>query len=158
VILVYNLLFKKFSIFTGRDDQSFNFDLFLFSAHGIECYICTGQEHNDDKCIKTVNTCLEDQSVCMTRVEWRFPPYWTPGGVRIHYITKGCDTNADCQRKRNTNKLHCKRDWWNDWTCYDCCNGSKCNYYVTLAASSLKPQLLILLSAAVLSIYQVFSR
>lgn len=71
VILVYNLLFKKFSIFTGRDDQSFNFDLFLFSAHGIECYICTGQEHNDDKCIKTVNTCLEDQSVCMTRVEWR---------------------------------------------------------------------------------------
>lgn len=61
------------------------------------------------------------------------PPYWTPGGVRIHYITKGCDTNPDCERKKDTNKLHCKRDWWNDWTCYDCCNGPKCNYYVTVS-------------------------
>lgn len=116
-----------------------------------ECYVCTAQEHNDDKCIKTVNTCLQDQTVCMTRVEWRFPPYWTPGGVRIHYITKGCDTKQDCDRKRDTNRLHCKRDWWNDWTCYDCCNGDKCNYYVTLSGSNTKPQLVVLLSALLLS-------
>lgn len=61
------------------------------------------------------------------------PPYWTPGGVRIHYITKGCDDSADCQRKKDNNKTHCKRDWWNDWTCYDCCSGPKCNYYVTVS-------------------------
>ena len=43
----------------------------IFAAYGLECYVCTGQEHNDDKCTKTVNTCLFDQTACMTRVEWR---------------------------------------------------------------------------------------
>ena len=57
--------------------------LFFILANGIECYVCTGQEHNDDKCIKTVNTCLQDQSVCMTRVEWRCKYiYYLPTSLR----------------------------------------------------------------------------
>ena len=57
--------------------------LIFILANGIECYVCTGQEHNDDKCIKTVNTCLQDQSVCMTRVEWRCKYiYYLPTSLR----------------------------------------------------------------------------
>ncbi|XP_067931678.1 UPAR/Ly6 domain-containing protein cold-like [Watersipora subatra] len=124
---------------------------YLNFVEGNQCYVCTAQEQNDDKCIKTVNTCLPSQSACMTKVEWRFPPYWTPGGVRIHYITKSCDEKDDCDRKKESNRQYCKRDWWNDWTCYDCCNGQRCNYYVTLGAGSVRPQWAVL-SLTLLSI------
>ncbi|KAF6041281.1 hypothetical protein EB796_000443 [Bugula neritina] len=87
----------------------------------------------------------------MTKVEWRFPPYWTPDGVRIHYITKGCDVQEDCGRKKKNNVLHCKRDWWNDWTCYECCNGPRCNYYVTLGAGNVKPQTLLISLTVILT-------
>lgn len=46
-------------------------DLSFVSVNSVECYVCTAQEQNDDKCIKTVNTCATDQSMCMSRVEFK---------------------------------------------------------------------------------------
>ena len=32
----------------------------------------------------------------------------------------------------------CKRDWYADWGCYECCAGDLCNYYVTVSKTDVK--------------------
>ena len=40
------------------------------SPAGLECYACSNQDSNMDKCIKTTKQCEENQDTCLTHVKW----------------------------------------------------------------------------------------
>lgn len=61
------------------------------------------------------------------------PPYWVPYGERQHYVTKKCATSEKCLEERKRHLPYCKRDWYDDWKCLECCHGDLCNYYVTVS-------------------------
>ena len=61
------------------------------------------------------------------------PPYWNSHGDRVYYITKDCDTRQGCDKRQAATMSHCKRDWYLDWACVECCTGDLCNYYVTVS-------------------------
>lgn len=45
--------------------------IFHFDAgHALECYVCTDQEGNQDKCLNTIKTCEQGQDVCLTEIRW----------------------------------------------------------------------------------------
>ncbi|ELU10905.1 hypothetical protein CAPTEDRAFT_155769 [Capitella teleta] len=111
---------------------------FLPLADSLECYACKNQDTNKDKCVKTTIQCEENQDTCITTIKWGLPPYWTPYGERFHYVDKDCDTRNHCAQLKEESKLHCKRDWFDDWACVECCTGDLCNYYVTLGADSIR--------------------
>ena len=72
----------------------------------------------------------------------------TPRGERRHYLSKSCSTQDGCQKSKWTKtltKLHinnrvslgsyaytpvCTRNWYDDWSCVECCKGDRCNKYV----------------------------
>ena len=60
------------------------------------------------------------------------PPYWTPYGDRMHYVDKDCATRAQCTQAQAEVLRFCRRDWFDDWACVECCAGDLCNYYVTV--------------------------
>ncbi|ESN92631.1 hypothetical protein HELRODRAFT_164707 [Helobdella robusta] len=107
--------------------------LFAVTVNSLECYSCKDQDGNKDKCIKTSKQCEQSQDVCYSSITWRIPPYWTPRGNRIHYLSKDCDTQKKCQAKQEQLKHICIRDWYLDWQCHECCQGDLCNYYVTVS-------------------------
>merc|ERR1719334_1003629 len=126
-------------------------ELFILSAllpivSSLECYSCEKQENNKDKCIKTTMQCDQNQDTCMTDIQWGIPPYWRVHGDRVPMITKTCSTNKQCNDKRKEKQSACKRDWYLDWWCVECCTGDMCNYYVTMGASQLSNSLMLLLT------------
>jgi len=123
----------------------------LFSIGlALECYTCTQQDSNKDKCIKTTKQCEQYQDACVAEIRWAIPPYWTPRGNRINYISKNCETSTNCANRRLAAQDGCMRDWWLDWYCVECCQGDLCNYYVTLG--STKRYMSVWTSAAMLLI------
>ena len=36
----------------------------------LECYVCTRQEGNIEKCLSTVRTCAVDEDTCQTELRW----------------------------------------------------------------------------------------
>ena len=38
-----------------------------------------------------------------------------------------------CLATKANYAVKCKRDWYDDWTCVECCQGDLCNYYVTVS-------------------------
>jgi len=113
------------------------------SGLALECFTCENQDSNRDKCIKTTKQCEQFQDSCTTYVRWGVPPYWTPRGDRIYFISKDCDTQQGCERRQAATRTACKRDWYLDWACVECCTGDLCNYYVTLDGHSVRPSILI---------------
>jgi lymphocyte antigen 6 complex locus protein D/E/F/G6/H len=118
---------------------------FVSLGAALECYTCTVQDNNKEKCVKTTKQCEQYQDCCVTEVRWAIPPYWTPDGHRIHYISKNCDTSQNCANRKQAAQSGCVRDWWLDWYCVECCQGDMCNYYVTMGSSRLRGSLLFLL-------------
>lgn len=106
----------------------------------LECYVCNNQDSNYDKCIKTIKTCDIAQDRCMTEIRWGSTPYWDFTGKKQFYITKQCSTERDCKDAIHGVSQRCDRIWYNDWECVECCHGDRCNYFVTLGGSSIKPQ------------------
>lgn len=100
----------------------------------LECYTCVRQDNNKDKCVKTTIQCEEGEGACYSQIQWRIPPYWTPHGERIHYLNKGCIDVRECRAWQSTQRYKCRRDWYLDWECIECCSGDLCNFYVTLGA------------------------
>lgn len=91
---------------------------------------------------------------CMSVFKQVQAPFWTPRMKRIFLISKSCNTTAACQKYRhhlNKNQI-CSRDWYLDWECAECCQGEKCNYYVTLGSDFRKPSLLLITFTALISI------
>jgi hypothetical protein len=121
-------------------------DLWRLAAHltfvstcvALECYTCTQQDNNKEKCIKTTKQCEQYQDACVSEIRWAIPPYWTPRGNRIHYLSKDCDTSVNCPNRKVAATDGCVRDWYLDWYCVECCQGDLCNYYATLGSSRLR--------------------
>ncbi|CAH1789655.1 unnamed protein product [Owenia fusiformis] len=126
---------------------------FITTGYALECYSCEGQDSNQDKCGKTVVQCRQFQDTCTSYIRWSTPPYWTPRGERVHWISKGCDTRDGCTRRAALYRMSCKRDWYNDWACVECCSGDLCNFYVTLGSSSLKYNIYVMMSTIVTIVY-----
>lgn len=115
----------------------------------LECYSCTNQDSNREKCVKTSKQCEQYQDSCMSYVRWAIPPYWTPRGNRIHFVSKDCDTQVNCAKRQLAMASSCVRDWYLDWACIECCTGDLCNYYVTLGSSRLQVTIYTVLVACV---------
>ena len=67
------------------------------------------------------------------------PTFWTPRNVKIHHIFKSCSTSTYCARRQRQLGLTCMRDWYRDWQCIECCQGDRCNFYVTVRLANLTP-------------------
>jgi lymphocyte antigen 6 complex protein len=115
-----------------------SFLVIITTGLALECYSCLQQDGNKDKCIKTSKQCEQYQDTCYTSIRWAIPPYWTPKGNRIYFITKDCDTVTNCAARQSALRESCVRDWYLDWACHECCSGDLCNYYATLGSSRLQ--------------------
>merc|ERR1712004_782214 len=124
--------------------------IYSHSVYGLECYVCEEQEGNKDKCAKTTKQCEEHEDICLTNIQWKLPPYWVPYGDRFHSVSKDCSTASICNKKKTEMMPHCKRDWYNDWGCVECCSGDKCNYYATLSANTAGPSSVLLATMGIL--------
>lgn len=134
--------------------HSFFLTLAVSTVFSLECYVCENQPNNKDKCIKTTIQCEMNYDTCMSVFKQVQAPFWTPRMKRIFLISKSCNTTAACQKYRhhlNKNQI-CSRDWYLDWECAECCQGEKCNYYVTLGSDFRKPSLLLITFTALISI------
>jgi hypothetical protein len=56
-------LFQHYRVFS-------NCTHFSLSGSGLECYVCTDQERNGDKCLNTIKTCEPDEDVCLSEIKW----------------------------------------------------------------------------------------
>ncbi|KAF0310063.1 hypothetical protein FJT64_018865 [Amphibalanus amphitrite] len=57
-------------------------------------------------------------------------PGWRIGVPMVHFVTKRCATDAECERRRRADEPLCTRNVYEDWRCTSCCKGDRCNYYV----------------------------
>lgn len=110
----------------------------------LECYVCKGQRDNRDKCIKTAIQCEEKQDTCKTKISWKQPDFWQPRSIRYHYIEKSCDSKEACSTESNNLGLKSMRDWYRDWIAIECCQGDRCNFYVTMGAGTKAISFLLL--------------
>jgi len=111
--------------------------MFVSTALALECYSCSNQDGNKDKCVKTSKQCEQNQDACTSYIRWAIPPYWTPRGNRIYFLSKDCDTQVNCAKRQSALKQSCVRDWYLDWACIECCSGDLCNYYATLGSQRI---------------------
>ncbi|RLU25797.1 hypothetical protein DMN91_001957 [Ooceraea biroi] len=117
-------------------------------GHALECYVCTDQEGNQDKCLNTIKTCEQGQDICLTEIRWGSTPYWSQGAKKQFYVSKRCATKKGCERLQRGNMPDCTHIWYQDWKCSSCCQGDRCNYYVILYNMKWKLG----------SLYKVFTR
>lgn len=107
-------------------------------TYQLECYVCQNQDNNQNKCVETLKTCDLEQEQCLTEVRWGSAPFWALSEQRQYFISKRCATKYECQEAIADRSGKCDRIWYNDWNCTSCCNGDKCNYFVTLAAQNIE--------------------
>ncbi|XP_059490555.1 uncharacterized protein LOC132205494 [Neocloeon triangulifer] len=117
------------------------------SATALECYVCTNQEHNQEKCLNTIKTCEQNEDMCLSEVKWGSTPYWDQGAAKQFYVSKRCATKQQCSELRSQFMPFCTHIWYEDWKCAECCQGDRCNYYVILGASSAKSSVTVLVAA-----------
>lgn len=137
--------------------------LFLFLAcvptcFALECYVCTSQDKNNEKCTETIKTCDPTETRCLTEVRWGSTPYWAPSGEKQYYISKHCSTEEHCTNQTILYRERCDRIWYNDWECVECCTGDRCNYYVTLGAGLSRPSAWICIVAAAVALLASYTR
>ena len=126
----------------------------LKSCSALECYVCSNQEQNTGKCGTSIHACDYGEDACMTEIRWGSTPYWSQGSDKQYYVTKSCSNATECERKRKASLHRCHRIWYEDWECFECCKGDRCNYYVTLGSSSVVASVGVLavgISAALLA-------
>jgi len=129
---------------------------FFVPVGALECYVCTQQEGNVEKCLSTVRTCGPDQDTCLTEVRWGSTPYWSQGAEKQYYVTKTCATADSCEERRKQFVSFCHRIWYEDWKCAECCKGDRCNYFVFLGAGTSSLSFMVLAVSLGLSIRQIF--
>ncbi|XP_012241319.1 uncharacterized protein LOC105680802 [Bombus impatiens] len=117
----------------------------LSFSHALECYVCTNQEGNREKCLKSTKICEQSQDTCLTEIKWGSTPYWSQGAKKQFYVSKRCATRKECERIKHSNMGDCTYIWYEDWKCSDCCQGDKCNYYVISAAEKIHVSWLIVM-------------
>ncbi|XP_065201627.1 UPAR/Ly6 domain-containing protein cold-like [Planococcus citri] len=111
----------------------------IFStSFALECYVCTNQQDNHEKCLNTIKTCEQGEEMCLSEIKWGSPPYWSRGSEKQYYVSKRCATRDNCTRIISKAMSTCNYIWYLDWKCAECCAGDRCNYYVTLTGSSIR--------------------
>ena len=132
-----------FCQFSSKQVSSSSTNLILIkislTVTSLDCYVCKDQENNKEKCIKTVKTCNADEDRCLIEVRWEGMKYWQPDLSTQYYVSKRCASQQVCrqQMKAAYDSGRCHRIWYNDWACIDCCHGDRCNFFITLASTSL---------------------
>lgn len=102
----------------------------LITGYALECYVCTNQTDNTEKCLNTIKTCEQGEDVCMSEIRWGSLPYWAEGARKQYYVSKRCSTKDYCKKLRSRYMRYCTHIWYEDWTCSECCAGDRCNYYI----------------------------
>lgn len=102
----------------------------------LECYVCSNQTENTEKCLNTIKTCEQGEDVCLTEIRWGSQPYFTQGALKQYYVSKRCSTKKLCTTIRRKYMPYCTHIWYEDWTCSECCQGDRCNYYVIVSVAS----------------------
>lgn len=105
----------------------------LILGYGLECYVCTNQTDNQEKCLNTIKTCEPGEDVCLSEIRWGSTPYFSQGALKQYYVTKRCATKQVCTRTRSKYMPYCTHIWYEDWTCSECCQGDRCNYYIIVS-------------------------
>nr|XP_040577430.1 uncharacterized protein LOC121126187 isoform X2 [Lepeophtheirus salmonis] len=111
-------------------------NVIIGAVHGLECYVCKDQDGNTAKCLKTIRTCEQEQDRCLSTIRWGSFPYWNEGAEKQYYVSKRCATKDECDGEIRDLMPLCHYLWYEDWKCAECCQGDRCNYYVTLGARS----------------------
>uniref|UniRef100_A0A1A9W920 UPAR/Ly6 domain-containing protein n=1 Tax=Glossina brevipalpis TaxID=37001 RepID=A0A1A9W920_9MUSC len=96
----------------------------------LDCYVCTNQTGNVEKCLNTLRTCEPGEDVCGTEIRWGSLPYFSQGALKQYYVSKRCMTKQQCQSKRKRHMPYCTHIWYEDWSCHECCQGDRCNYFI----------------------------
>merc|ERR1739848_695635 len=112
----------------------------------LECYVCDDQDGNDDKCIRTIKTCEYQQDRCLSEIRWSTTPYWSQGAEKQYYVSKRCANEAECSHEIAASMHLCHYIWYEDWKCAECCQGDRCDYYVTLGGSNTTSNLHLMIS------------
>lgn len=100
----------------------------------LECYVCSNQTENTEKCLNTIKTCEQGEDVCLTEIRWGSQPYFSQGALKQYYVSKRCSTKKLCSTIRRKYMPYCTHIWYEDWTCSECCQGDRCNYYVIVSS------------------------
>nr|XP_019526333.2 uncharacterized protein LOC109398427 [Aedes albopictus] len=107
----------------------------LFSTcSAMECYVCSNQTGNTEKCLNTIKTCNQGEEACLTEIRWGSMPYFSLGALKQFYVSKRCATKDVCEKTRRKYMPYCTHIWYEDWACSECCLGERCNYYVISGA------------------------
>ncbi|XP_047527955.1 uncharacterized protein LOC125064777 [Vanessa atalanta] len=165
ITFITDYLFKKIKFYiTDCTNKKINFNIinmltrsiiffsilsctYFIGVNSLECYVCESQEDNSEKCIKTIKTCTNNETVCLTEIKWGTAPYWSQGAKKQYYISKRCSEKEECIIMRQRNMPLCTHIWYQDWVCSDCCQGDRCNYYIISGSGTTKPILGVLLGA-----------
>ncbi|KAE9539865.1 hypothetical protein AGLY_005117 [Aphis glycines] len=118
------------------------FTVIINLSESLECYVCTNQDQNHEKCLNTIKTCEPEEDMCLSEIT---PPYWVEGGIKQYYVSKRCATRATCDAVKTKTMPYCTYLWYQDWKCAECCLGDRCNYYITMGSSAVKSNLIVLL-------------
>ncbi|KAJ9577569.1 hypothetical protein L9F63_005836, partial [Diploptera punctata] len=108
----------------------------LLYCLALECYVCTRQDHNSDKCLHTIKVCEQEEDVCLTEIQWGTTPYWSQGAQKQYYISKRCATKDMCEKTRSKYMRYCTHIWYEDWKCSECCRGDRCNHFIITGGKS----------------------
>jgi len=124
------------------------FSCLISSVWSLSCYTCNHQDWNWGLCTTTTVQCAPFQDACTSYTSYQLPLRYTPRADRYLSISKGCDTQEGCARRKDALDLStCSRSSYDDWSCVECCIGDLCNFYITLDARSIHGSLLIVLIA-----------
>ncbi|XKL63010.1 hypothetical protein PGB90_005374 [Kerria lacca] len=119
------------------------FFISLGVSFALECYVCKNQEKNHEKCLNTIQTCEQEEDMCLSEIKWGSPPYWTRGNTKQYYVSKRCSSRSECEKIIQKSMSSCTYIWYYDWKCSECCAGDRCNYYVTLTGNSIQNNVII---------------
>lgn len=42
----------------------------IVTGNALECYVCSNQYDNKDKCLKSIKICEQGEDVCLTEIKW----------------------------------------------------------------------------------------
>lgn len=120
-------------IYTCHKDQFTHLELLHVLGSALECYVCSNQTDNHEKCLNTIKTCEQGEDVCLSEIRWGSQPYFSQGALKQYYVSKRCSTKQMCTKIRNRYMRYCTHIWYEDWTCSECCQGDRCNYYIIVS-------------------------
>lgn len=129
----------------------------ISSCSALECYVCSNQTENTEKCLNTIKTCEQGEDVCLTEIRWGSQPYFTQGALKQYYVSKRCSTKKLCSTIRRKYMPYCTHIWYEDWTCSECCQGDRCNYYVISGSERLSYYMWYISAAVTLILYPILT-